>query len=352
MASFDFAQRPHRRYNPLTREWILVSPHRALRPWQGQVEDVVREKRPEYDPKCYLCPGNTRAGSPDGAEAPRNPAFADTFAFRNDFSALLPDGESGEFEHDGILVARAERGLCRVVVFSPRHDLTLAEMPDAGIRKVIDTWAEEHADLGAIPFINHVQIFENKGAMMGCSNPHPHGQIWAQESVPDGPARELLSLSEYRAARGGRCLLCDTLSEESRSRERLVCENDQFTVVVPFWAVWPFETLVLSKEHAGSLADLSNAGRDGLADILRRLATRYDNLFNVSFPYSMGMHQAPTDGQEHPECHFHLHFYPPLLRSASVRKFMVGYEMLGEPQRDITAEVSAQRLRALSEEHW
>lgn len=362
MASLNLAQRPHRRFNPLTREWILVSPHRALRPWLGHVEEVQREQRPAYDPKCYLCPGNTRATPPDGSEAPVNPQFTGTYVFRNDFSALLPDpaneAAGGCPIHsvtpapDNLLVSRPERGMCKVVVFSPRHDLTLAQMEAADIRRVVDTWADEYTTLGALPYINHVQIFENKGAIMGCSNPHPHGQIWAQESVPDSPARELASLADYREAQGGRCLLCDYLEEELRRNERLVCANDFFVAVVPYWAVWPFETMILSRRHATSVADLSSAERDGLADIMRRLTTRYDNLFQVSFPYSMGMHQAPTDGKEHPECHLHLHFFPPLLRSATVRKFMVGYEMMAEPQRDITAEVSADRLRALSETHW
>ncbi|MBI3944661.1 MAG: galactose-1-phosphate uridylyltransferase, partial [Armatimonadetes bacterium] len=248
---------------------------------------------------------------------------------------------------DSLLVARPERGTCRVVVFSPRHDLTLAAMPVTEIRAVVDTWSEEYSALGALPFINHVQVFENKGELMGCSNPHPHGQIWAQESIPEVPARELASLADYRRANGGRCLLCDYLDHELRVQERLVCANYHFVALVPFWAVWPFETLLLSRRHAASLADLDADERDGMADLLRQLTARCDRLFDVSFPYSTGLHQAPTDGAEHPECHLHWHFYPPLLRSATVRKFMVGYEMLGEPQRDITAETSAARLRAL-----
>ncbi|NLC57442.1 MAG: UDP-glucose--hexose-1-phosphate uridylyltransferase [Armatimonadetes bacterium] len=345
------AQRPHRRFNPLTREWVLVSPHRVQRPWQGSVEQAPTETRPAYDPGCYLCPGNERAEPPGGGPRPRNPQYEGTFVFQNDFSALLPGEESEEVAGSSLLRARPERGVCRVVVFSPRHDLTLAQMPVEAIRAVVDTWTEEYQALGALPWIQHVQIFENKGAIMGCSNPHPHGQIWAQESVPGEPARELASLVDYREAHGGRCLLCDYLAEEVAAGERLVCRNAHFSVVVPFWAVWPFETMVLSHRHVGSLAELTEAERDALADILRRLTTRYDNVFNVSFPYSMGMHQSPTDGAEHPECHFHLHFYPPLLRSAQVKKFMVGYEMLAEPQRDITAETSAERLRSRSETH-
>lgn len=356
MRVLDLTHQPHRRFNPLTREWLLVSPHRALRPWQGKVERVPTDQRPAYDPTCYLCPGNVRA-KPEGArEAPRNPHFTSTFVFDNDFPALLPGQDTSEQARipssspNSLFVARPERGICRVVVFSPRHDLTLSQMSVAEIQAVVDTWAEEYTALGRLPFINHVQIFENKGELMGCSNPHPHGQIWAQESIPQEPMRELESLSDYRCANGGRCLLCDYLDEELRRQERLVCQNDQFAVLVPFWAVWPFETLVISRRHAGSLSELHGDDREGMADILRRLTTCYDRLFAVSFPYSMGVHQAPTDGREHPECHLHLHFYPPLLRSATVRKFMVGYEMLGEPQRDITAEASAARLRSLSEE--
>jgi UDPglucose--hexose-1-phosphate uridylyltransferase len=353
MASINYRQRPHRRFNPLTREWVLVSPHRMQRPWQGAVEKEQEARRPAYDPQCYLCPGNERAEPPAGGPRPRNPQFTGTYVFRNDFSALLPDAPDtpADTGHD-LLVAQPERGQCRVVVFSPRHDLTLAEMGDGEIRAVVDTWAEEYASLGALPYVNHVQIFENKGAIMGCSNPHPHGQIWAQERVPDGPAKELASMAEYRRARGGACLLCDYLAEEARRDERLVCANRHFTALVPFWAVWPFETMILSHRHVTAITHFSDEERDALAEILRRLTTRYDNVFEVSFPYSMGIHQALTDGREHPESHFHMHFYPPLLRSAKVKKFMVGYEMLGEPQRDLTAEASAERLRSMSEEHW
>ncbi|MDH7569269.1 MAG: UDP-glucose--hexose-1-phosphate uridylyltransferase [Armatimonadota bacterium] len=360
MAVLNLAQQPHRRYNPLMREWILVSPHRALRPWQGQEEKTGGEERPSYDPNCYLCPGNARAGG-----AHRNPLYTGTYVFDNDFPALLPratepDGTAADLppvdrpavSPSSLMMARGERGICRVVCFSPRHDLTLPQMERSAIRAVVDTWAEEFQALGSRPFIRHVQIFENKGEMMGCSNPHPHGQIWAQESIPETPSRELAALSAYREAHGGRCLLCDYLAEETRRGERLVCQNPDFTVLVPFWAVWPFETLVISHRHLGSVCELTGNERDALADILRRLTIRYDNLFETSFPYSMGMHQAPTDGRAHPEAHLHLHFFPPLLRSVKVRKFMVGYEMLGEPQRDITPETSAERLRGESEVRW
>jgi len=309
------------------------------------VEKPPLEEKPAYDPSCYMCPGNERAG---GA---RNPRYTGTFVFDNDFAPLLPDAPQGEPHRTELLLARSERGLCRVVCFSPRHDLTLAEMETVDIRRIVDVWVAQYLDLGARPFIHHVQIFENKGAMMGCSNPHPHGQIWSNESLPNGPAKENTAQSDY-LSRMGSCLLCDYTGLELAEEERVVCQNNHFLALVPFWATWPFETMVLSKRHATSLADLGEDERDGLADIIRRVTARYDNLFRVSFPYSMGFHQQPTDGQAHPHWHLHAHFYPPLLRSATVRKFMVGYEMLSEPQRDLTAEASATRLRDLSEIHY
>jgi len=333
---------PHRRYNPLTNEWILVSPHRTDRPWQGQVEKLPPETRPSFDPNCYLCPGNERAGGK------RNPQYDSTFVFQNDFSALLPDTPIEELDQRGLLRAASERGLCRVICFSPRHDWTLPNMPRPDIRRVVDVWAEQTSELGALDFIHYVQVFENKGAMMGCSNPHPHCQIWASEHVPTEPAKELRSQSAYLDAHGT-CLLCDYLALEQRAGERIVLQNEHFAALVPFWAVWPFETMVLARRHMGSLPDLTDAEREALADIIKRLTTRLDNLFEVSFPYSMGWHQSPTDGRAHPETHLHAHYYPPLLRSATVRKFMVGYEMLGNPQRDVTAETAAERLRQMSE---
>jgi UDPglucose--hexose-1-phosphate uridylyltransferase len=336
---------PHRRLNLLTGEWVLVSPHRTARPWQGQVEQPPVEQRPSYDPSCYLCPGNERAGGV------RNPDYAETFVFDNDFAALLPDpapqGDvAGASRESALLRAEHERGICRVVCFSPRHDLTLAGMDVGAIRRVVDTWAEQYVELGDLPWVRHVQIFENRGAMMGASNPHPHGQIWANEHVPNEPAKELQQQRAYSATHGS-CLLCDYLALELQNGQRLVCQNAHFVALIPFWAIWPFETLVLPRAHCAALTDLDAAARDGLADILRRLTRCYDRLFQISFPYSMGFHQRPTDGAAYPEWHMHAHFYPPLLRSATVRKFMVGYEMLGQPQRDITPESAAERLRAL-----
>ena len=330
---------PHRRLNPLTGAWVLVSPHRAERPWQGRVEELSEARRPEYDADCYLCPGNPRAG---GA---RNPRYEDVFVFENDFAALRPEPPAGALDEQGLLVAATEPGVCRVLCFSPRHDLTLPEMPAAAVRRVVDVWAEQYAELGARPEIGHVQIFENKGELMGCSNPHPHGQVWAQASVPDEPARETLRQAEH-LERTGRSLLADYLALEETRGERLVLRNEHFVALVPFWATWPFETLLLPRRRVPALPELTGAERDALADALRRLTGAYDRLFGVSFPYSAGVHQAPTDGAPHPEWHLHLHFHPPLLRSATVRKFMVGYEMFAEPQRDVTPERAAQRLRA------
>jgi UDPglucose--hexose-1-phosphate uridylyltransferase len=325
---------PHRRLNRLTGEWVVVSPHRTARPWQGQVEDQTTTDRPRYDPECYLCPGNARAGGH------RTPEYTSTYVFDNDFAALLPDVQPWRTDRDGLLVAEAERGLCRVVCFSPRHDLTLGGMSAPALRTVVDTWADQYTELAAVDWVGHVQIFENRGAMMGASNPHPHGQIWATETVPTEPAKED---AQQRAYDG--CLLCDYLALELADGERVVDANDEFVALVPFWAVWPFETLVLPRAHHGALPDLTDTDRNGLADLLGRVTRRYDRLFAVSFPYSMGFHQRPTDGAAHPGWHLHAHFFPPLLRSATIRKFMVGFELLGQPQRDITPETAAERLR-------
>jgi len=335
----------HRRYNPLTGDWVLVSPHRTDRPWQGEMERRTEASTMAYDPNCYLCPGNLRANWE------RNPLYDGTFAVDNDFAALQRDAPAGEVNQGRLLVARGESGICRVISFSPRHDLTLSRMTVLDIANVIETWREECRQLGSLPFINAVQIFENRGTMMGASNPHPHGQIWASHSLPNETAKEAAAQSDYLALHQS-CLLCDYLALEEKAGERIICQNEHFIVVVPFWAVWPFETMLLPRRHFGALDELSSNEAAAFANILSLLTIRYDNLFEAPFPYSMGFHQQPADGFPHPHWHFHGHFYPPLLRSATVRKFMVGFELLGSPQRDITAEKAAQRLRNLPAIHY
>ena len=332
--------KPHRRYNPLLQEWLLVSPQRTARPWQGETGTLVRGPRPAYDPACYLCPGNERAGGR------RNPRYDGTYVFDNDFAALVPEADAGTLDDAGLLVASAERGRARVVCFSERHDLSIAQMQRSEIRRVVDAWANEYVALGSESFVRSVTIFENRGEAMGASNPHPHAQIWANEHVPNLPAREEASLLQYAKDRGS-CLLCAYHERELALGERIVLSNEHATVIVPFWAVWPFEVLVLPRRHLGSLDALAGEERDAFADAMRRLCGAYDRVFDVPFPYSMGFHQRPTDGAPHGEWHVHAHYYPPLLRSAIVRKYMVGYELLAMPQRDITAESAAERLRAL-----
>ena len=336
---------PHRRKNILTGEWVLVSPHRTLRPWLGEVAESNSVKRRKYEPDCYLCPGNKRANGNV------NPDYKSTFVFTNDYSAILPDIPSEKESDGGLLIARSEKGICRVVNFSPRHDLTLAEMKERDIISVVKTWQKEYKELGSKSFIKHVQIFENKGAMMGNSNPHPHCQIWAQENIPMESAKETVRFSQYYK-KHGRSMLSDYLKKERGLKERIVCENESFAALVPFWAVWPFETMIISKRKVPDILKLSEREIKGLANILKKITVKYDNLFRTSFPYSSGIHQAPTDGRKHDEWHFHMHFYPPLLRSASIKKFMVGYELLAEPQRDITPEYSANVLRKLSTIHY
>lgn len=336
---------PHRRLNLLTREWVLVSPQRARRPWQGQVEKTPPENLPAYDPTCYLCPGNERAGGV------KNPAYAGTFVFGNDFAALLPEEVPAPSQVSPLFQAEPERGICRVICFSPRHDLSMPQLSLDEAEAVITTWSDETAVLFRRPDIAYVQVFENKGAVMGCSNPHPHSQIWSQSRIPNEPAKELVSQKDYYAAHR-RPLLLDYLEEELKSGERVLDRNEHFTALVPFWAVWPFEVLVIAHRAVSSLPELSQPERRTLADIYQRVTTRYDNLFEISFPYSMGFHQQPNDGGAHPEWVLHAHFLPPLLRSATVRKFMVGYEMLAMPQRDITPEAAAARLREQSPLHY
>ena len=350
---------PHRRFNPLTGEWVLVSPQRTQRPWKGQVEKVPKAKLPTYDPECYLCPGNTRSAGK------RNPKYSATYVFDNDFPALLPirsedrisakDGQEqkakGEIPENhylpqGLFQLEEEGGICRVVCFSPQHNASLPDLSSEQIEAVIQTWIAQSLELQKHDFIHYVQVFENKGAMMGASNPHPHCQIWATASIPNEPAKELSSQKAYRSQHQA-CLLCDYLQAELKIKARIVIENEYFCALVPYGAVWPFETMVLSKRHIGSLPDMSPPEIGAMGYLLQQLTSCYDRLFEVSFPYSMGFHQAPVNDGPHPEWHLHAHFFPPLLRSATVRKFMVGFELLASPQRDLTAESAAERLRSL-----
>ncbi|MEM6472797.1 MAG: UDP-glucose--hexose-1-phosphate uridylyltransferase [Planctomycetota bacterium] len=332
---------PHRRYNPLTRQWVLVSPHRTKRPWQGKRE-AVAENRPSYDPDCYLCPGNERVGGQ------RNPDYKSTYVFDNDFPAILPESDF-QSSDDPLFRSKPVEGTCRVICFSPRHDCTLPEMPLDAIRSVVEVWCEQVAELGER--YHWVQVFENKGAVMGCSNPHPHGQIWASNEIPEIPQTEDSAQRSYFSDYGSP-LLFDYVKRERELGERTVVETDAWLAVVPYWATWPFETLLLPKRHITRMTSLTEDERFDLADILKRLTTKYDNLFETSFPYSMGWHGAPFTEEDPSAWQLHAHFFPPLLRSASVKKFMVGYEMLGEPQRDLTAEQAALRLREMPEVHY
>jgi UDPglucose--hexose-1-phosphate uridylyltransferase len=336
---FSPEQYPHRRYNPLTAEWILVSPHRNLRPWQGQQEKPVPSNLPEFDPQCYLCPGNTRAGGQ------LNPKYTDTFVFTNDFAALLPDKPDAPSADTGLFRSQQVQGTCRVVCFSPRHDLTLPRMPVDKIQHVVDVWADQITELGAR--YRWVQVFENKGAMMGCSNPHPHGQIWASDFLPRIPELEDSQQAQY-FRKNNRPMLCDYAAEELKRESRIVEQNSDWVMLVPYWATWPFELMLLPRRPVLRLPDLKSSERASLADILRRSLVRYDGLFQTSFPYSMGWHGAPTAEGSFDHWQLHAHFYPPLLRSATVKKFMVGYEMLAESQRDLTPEQAASILRNVS----
>jgi UDPglucose--hexose-1-phosphate uridylyltransferase len=345
MKQSDLINIPHRRKNILTGEWVLVSSQRTNRPWQGEISKPADQQRRSYEPACYLCPGNKRANGDF------NPPYKGTFVFTNDFSALLENIPSVKKNKDDLLIMKAEKGICRVVNFTPRHDLTLAEMQESEIEDVINTWQNEFRSLGAHPKINYVQIFENKGLLMGNSNPHPHGQIWAQESIPTEPLKELKQFKLYYNKRK-RGLLAEYIKLEQRLKERIVYENGSFIVLVPFWAVWPFETIIVSKRRISNILELRMAERKDYADAMSIITKKYDNLFKTSFPYSAGLHQAPTDGKRYTEWHFHMHFYPPLLLSAEIKKFMVGYEMLAEPQRDITPEYSAKVLNELPAIHY
>ena len=339
----DYNEHPHRRYNILTGEWVLVSPHRTKRPWQGKQEKLPETKRPNYDPTCYLCPGNTRAGGE------QTPNYESVYSFINDFSALLAD-TSNILEEDGLLKAQGETGICKVVCFSPDHSLTLPLMEQKAIADVVALWQKEYSELGAKQNIRHVQIFENKGAMMGCSNPHPHGQIWAQYSIPQEVERKTKMQRAY-FEKNGSSLLGDYLQQELDKDERILFQNEHFVALVPFWAVWPYEAMIAPKKQLQNIAALSKEQALAFAEAIKVVTTKFDNLFEVSFPYSSGIHQSPTDN-DYPEWHFHMSFYPPLLRSATVKKFMVGYEMFGNPQRDITAEQAAKKLKGLSNTHY
>jgi UDPglucose--hexose-1-phosphate uridylyltransferase len=338
---------PHRRFNPLRQEWVLVSPQRSDRPWQGHVDPPPRAPALAHDPTCYLCPGNTRA---HGA---RNADYTSTFAFDNDFPALIAresPAASPRSPSDAppLFASAPERGICRVICYSPRHDLTLPRMEVPAIRSVVDTWIDESAKAAACRWVKYALVFENRGELMGASNPHPHCQLWATEHVPNEPAREREAFDAYRDAHRGACLLCEYLSREIDLGERIVCANDRFVAIVPFWAVWPFETLIVGRRHVDSLGALDTAERDALADMLRRLTSQYDALFDAPFPYSMGFHAAPVNDAPVETWHLHAHVYPPLLRSATIRKFMVGFELLGSPQRDLTPEEAAARLREVA----
>ena len=329
----------HKRLNILTGEWVLVSPHRAKRPWQGQNEIISNEQRPKHDPTCYLCAGNTRINGG------KNPDYKHVFVFTNDFAALQTTSPKFSLR-EGLFEAKSEQGICKVICFSPDHSKSLADMEITDIDKVVKVWQKEYALLGTDKNINNVQIFENKGAVMGCSNPHPHGQIWSQSTLPNEIEKKDNQQRNYFAKKNS-SLLDDYLQQELAVKERIIFENDDFVVLTPFWAIWPFEAMIAPKKQFKDITMLSNSESLAFAEAISVLTKTYDKLFECSFPYSSGIHQAPTNGEENNHWHFHMSFYPPLLRSATVKKFMVGYEMFGTPQRDITAEQAAKRLRDL-----
>lgn len=336
---------PHTRINILTGEKILVSPHRSKRPWQGKVEDVDTKVKKKYEPECYLCPGNERAG---GYE---NPDYKQNFTFVNDYSALLKDSATDIKNTDDLLISEGLRGICKVLAFTPRHDLTLATMPKEEIETVVNLWQDEFEELRKVSWIKYIQVFENKGEIMGCSNPHPHGQIWAQSTIPEEVQKESKQQKEYYDKHGVTKLKA-YLDLELEKDKRIIYQNDSFVVLVPYWAAWPYETMIVSKRPVQYTTEFDASENKDLADALKMLTVKYDNLFKTSFPYSAGIHQAPVNDGEFPEWHWHMHFYPPLLRSATVKKFMVGYEMMANPQRDITAELAAKQLKDLSTEHF
>ena len=335
----DLQDYSHKRYNILTSEWVLVSPHRAKRPWQGQKEPTSNEVQPTYDETCYLCAGNKRINGEI------NPSYTNTFVFTNDFAALQTDTKIFKIE-DGLFKAESEIGICKVVCFSPNHSKSLADMDVKSIKKVVETWQREYEELGGKKGINYVQIFENKGAVMGCSNPHPHGQIWSQSTLPNEvDKKNIQQLNYYR--KNNRSLLGDYIKQELEKKERIIFQNKFFVALVPFWAIWPFETMIVPKTPQKNILEMNDLESFFYAQVISVLTKAYDKLFNCSFPYSSGIHQAPTDGNKNDHWHWHMSFYPPLLRSATIKKFMVGFEMFGSPQRDITAEIAAQRLKEL-----
>ncbi|MEO9511842.1 MAG: UDP-glucose--hexose-1-phosphate uridylyltransferase [Flavobacteriaceae bacterium] len=333
----DLQETSHKRFNILTEEWVLVSPHRAKRPWQGQEEEQVNEIRPDYDANCYLCPGNTRANGMT------NPDYKDVFIFNNDFAALQETSEEGQI-NDGLLVSQVEKGICKVICFSADHSKSIAQMSVADIAKVVSAWKKEYNELGNLDFVNYVQIFENKGSIMGCSNPHPHGQIWSQSTLPNEVVKKDNSQSSY-FKKNKRSLLLDYLKQELEKKERIIYENEDYVVLVPFWAIWPFETMIVPKKHQSNISVLNSREELSYADAISKITSTYDKIFNCSFPYSSGIHQAPTNGLDNSHWQWHMSFYPPLLRSATVKKFMVGYEMFGSPQRDITAEQAVKLIK-------
>jgi UDPglucose--hexose-1-phosphate uridylyltransferase len=338
-----FKHSSHRRKNILTGEWVLVSPHRTKRPWQGMQEQAKELETLKYDSNCYLCPGNTRANNEI------NPDYKNTYSFINDFSAIL-DVKIENFK-DNLLEAHTESGICKVLCYSPNHSLTMSQMDESEIVSIIKLWQKEYKDLGSIENINNIQIFENKGESMGCSNPHPHGQIWAQKSIPTEILKKQNNFKKFYE-NNNQSMLLAYIKKELELKERIIYENESFVALVPFWAVWPYESMVITKNHRKSILELNEKEVTDYANILKILTTKYDNLFQTSFPYSTGIHQAPTNNEQNKEWHMHMSFYPPLLRSASIKKFMVGYEMFGEPQRDITPEQAAESLRNCSNTHF
>lgn len=344
MSEFDIKNDTHRRFNPLTGEWMLVSPHRGKRPWQGQQETPANLDLPEYDENCYLCPGNSRVGGV------KNPKYREPFVFTNDFSAITPTISDGNV-NDGLFQVKSEKGICRVICFSPFHNKTVPQLSIDEVFKVVKLWQKEYSELGSNDFVDHVQIFENKGAAMGCSNPHPHCQIWAQQSIPEIVQKEDTNQKMY-FEKNRITLLQDYVNQELERKERLVSENRSFVALVPFWATWPFEIMILPKVSISCLSELNDGELRDFAEMYRIVTCKYDNLFQTSFPYSAGVHQAPTNDEKNEHWTLHMHFYPPLFRSATVKKFMVGYEMLAEPQRDVTAEQSAAILRDLDTIHY